>query len=94
MVDVGLVWKAGSEFGSLASDVLHHVGNARGIGVADNIPYAWTDTGARTMNLHGTAKGRNAVCIEVRNTLLTDVDDQPRILSFLTEAFKEVAGRL
>lgn len=93
-VDVGLVWPGGSEFGALVSAVLHRVGPAHGVGVADNIPYAWTDTGARTLNIHGTARGRRAVCIEVNNALLLDAETRARQLTFLTDALGKVAEAL
>jgi predicted N-formylglutamate amidohydrolase len=93
-VDVGLVWPGGSQFGALVSEVMHRVGSAHGIVTADNIPYAWTDTGARTLNVHGTAQGRRAVCIEVRNCLLLDAEARSRQLAFLTDAFQEVAEAL
>ncbi|MBN8629674.1 MAG: N-formylglutamate amidohydrolase [Rhodobacterales bacterium] len=93
-VDVGLVWPSSSEFGAMVSSVMHRVGVAHGVRVADNVPYAWTDTGARTLNVHGTARGRKAVCIEVNNALLLDPDTRRVQAAFLAEALAEVAKAL
>lgn len=90
-VDIGLVWPDGSAFGALVSAALHQAGLRHGVAVADNIPYAWTDTGARTMNIHGVARGRRVVCVEVNNALLSDPESSARQLACLKDALEQVA---